>query len=195
LADEAVELPAIAARVELAGGPTDLITDRASRVGADDAAGRFSDRLDGLVSAALVAEQAGNRKDALVHLAEAFRLAAPTGWLAPFVEAGEPVRDLASKLPADVDAASARLRRDVLNAFGGHVAATAASQPLLVEALTERELAVLRRLPSSLSNQEIASLLFVSLNTVKTQIKSVYRKLGVSSRHEAIERARHLGLL
>ena len=54
---------------------------------------------------------------------------------------------------------------------------------------------MLRRLPSSLSNQEIAGLLYVSLNTVKTQIQSIYRKLGVNSRHEAIERARQLDLL
>ena len=65
----------------------------------------------------------------------------------------------------------------------------------LVEQLGERELMVLRRLPSSLSNQEIAGLLYVSLNTVKTHIQSIYRKLGVNSRHEAIERARQLDLL
>jgi LuxR family maltose regulon positive regulatory protein len=65
----------------------------------------------------------------------------------------------------------------------------------LVQPLTEREHAVLRRLRSSLSTVEIASELYVSHNTVKTQIQSVYRKLGVNSRHEAIERARELGLL
>jgi LuxR family transcriptional regulator, maltose regulon positive regulatory protein len=98
-------------------------------------------------------------------------------------------------LPTDIDGSAAQLHREVLAAFGQRSPTAAPSKPLLVEALSERELAVLRRLPSSLSNQEIASLLFVSLNTVKTQIKSIYRKLGVSSRHEAIERARHLGLL
>jgi LuxR family maltose regulon positive regulatory protein len=67
--------------------------------------------------------------------------------------------------------------------------------PVLVDPLTDRELTVLRRLPSSLSVAEIARELYVSLNTVKTQIQSVYRKLGVNARHEAIERARRLGLL
>jgi ATP/maltotriose-dependent transcriptional regulator MalT len=65
----------------------------------------------------------------------------------------------------------------------------------LVEPLTDRELAVLQRLPSSLSTAEIAKVSYVSLNTVKSQVRSVYRKLGVNSRHEAVERARHLGLL
>ena len=70
-----------------------------------------------------------------------------------------------------------------------------AGPPELVDPLTARELAVLRRLPSSLSTGEIARASFVSLNTVKTQVQSVYRKLGVNSRHAAVERARRLGLL
>jgi LuxR family maltose regulon positive regulatory protein len=86
------------------------------------------------------------------------------------------------------------LRKRVLDSFAGR-RSTDLTQFPLVEKLSERELAVLRRLPSSLSNQEIARLLYVSLNTVKTQIRSIYRKLGVNSRHEAIERARQLGLL
>jgi LuxR family transcriptional regulator, maltose regulon positive regulatory protein len=65
----------------------------------------------------------------------------------------------------------------------------------LVEQLSERELRVLELLPTHLANQEIAGELYVSLNTVKTHLKSVYRKLGVSSRSEAVATARTLGLL
>jgi LuxR family transcriptional regulator, maltose regulon positive regulatory protein len=65
----------------------------------------------------------------------------------------------------------------------------------LVEQLSERELRVLQLLPTHLSNQEIAGELYVSLNTVKTHLKSVYRKLGVSSRSEAVAVSRALGLL
>jgi LuxR family maltose regulon positive regulatory protein len=61
--------------------------------------------------------------------------------------------------------------------------------------LTDRELAVLRLLPSKLSLREIGSALYVSLNTVKSHSKGIYRKLGASSREEAVERARELGLV
>ncbi len=64
----------------------------------------------------------------------------------------------------------------------------------LVEELTERELAVLRYLPSRLSQREIASELYVSLNTVKTHCKAIYRKLGVDGRKAAVHAARQLGL-
>ncbi len=65
----------------------------------------------------------------------------------------------------------------------------------LVEELTDRELAVLRYLPSKLSQREIASELFVSLNTVKTHCKAIYRKLGVDGRKSAVQVARRHELL
>ena len=61
--------------------------------------------------------------------------------------------------------------------------------------LTERELAILRYLPTIMSNREIARQLYVSVNTVKTHLKQIYRKLGVASRRDAIARARELHLL
>ena len=65
----------------------------------------------------------------------------------------------------------------------------------LVEALTERETAVLRFLPTTLSQREIGSELFVSPNTVKTHCSAIYRKLDVTDRKAAVQRARSLGLL
>jgi LuxR family transcriptional regulator, maltose regulon positive regulatory protein len=61
--------------------------------------------------------------------------------------------------------------------------------------LSERELAVLRLLPTRLSQREIGASLYVSVNTVKTHTKSIFRKLGVSTRAEAVARARELGLV
>ena len=61
--------------------------------------------------------------------------------------------------------------------------------------LTLAELRVLRLLPSHFSLREIAARLHVSANTVKTQAHAVYRKLGVSSRSEAVARAREIGLV
>ena len=65
----------------------------------------------------------------------------------------------------------------------------------LVEPLTGRELSVLRLLPTSLTPREIASELYLSLNTIKTHSRAIYRKLGVQTRHEAIEEARRRKLL
>lgn len=67
--------------------------------------------------------------------------------------------------------------------------------PTIVEQLTERETAVLRYLPTPLSQREIAGELFVSANTVKTHCSAIYRKLAVSSRKGAVQAARDLGLL
>lgn len=61
--------------------------------------------------------------------------------------------------------------------------------------LSERELEVLRLLASRLSQREIAAELYVSFNTVKSHMRSVFRKLGVTSRADAVARARELGLL
>jgi LuxR family maltose regulon positive regulatory protein len=65
----------------------------------------------------------------------------------------------------------------------------------IVETLTERELAVLRHLPTMKSNREIAGEMYFSVNTVKTHLKSIYRKLGVNRRREAVEVARARSLL
>jgi ATP/maltotriose-dependent transcriptional regulator MalT len=61
--------------------------------------------------------------------------------------------------------------------------------------LSDRELAVLRLFPTDLTLREIGSQLFISYNTVKTHARSVYRKLGVSSREEAVTAARAAGKL
>ena len=74
-------------------------------------------------------------------------------------------------------------------------AAPRPAEPAAVADLTERELAVLRMLTGLASAREIADQLYVSHNTVKTQIRSIYRKLGVTTRAEAVARGRELGLL
>ncbi|MFI2380046.1 LuxR C-terminal-related transcriptional regulator [Streptomyces sp. NPDC018964] len=67
--------------------------------------------------------------------------------------------------------------------------------PPVVEELSGRERDVLRRLALAMSTEEIAADLYVSVNTVKTHLKNVYRKLSVNRRNEAVRRARELGLL
>jgi LuxR family transcriptional regulator, maltose regulon positive regulatory protein len=64
-----------------------------------------------------------------------------------------------------------------------------------VESLTTRELELLVELPSLRTADEIAASMYVSVNTVKTHLRGIYRKLGVSSRREAILLARRRGLI
>jgi LuxR family maltose regulon positive regulatory protein len=67
--------------------------------------------------------------------------------------------------------------------------------PSTGEPLTEREAAVLRLLPGDLSLPEIAAALFVSHNTVKTDTRTLYRKLSATTREGAVLNARAAGLL
>jgi LuxR family maltose regulon positive regulatory protein len=78
----------------------------------------------------------------------------------------------------------------------GHSTAPVARRPgLLVEELTDRELSILRMLAGSASQREIGAALFLSINTVKGYAKSLYRKLDVGTRQDAVQRARALKLI
>jgi len=68
------------------------------------------------------------------------------------------------------------------------------SAPLVVETLTVREAQVLGLLTEMCSTEEIASELFLSVNTVKTYVRGILRKLGVNRRVDAVRRGRELGL-
>jgi LuxR family maltose regulon positive regulatory protein len=74
------------------------------------------------------------------------------------------------------------------------VASPAIEAAFLIEPLSPQERRVLRLLTVGLSNAEIARELYVSINTIKTQVQSIYRKLNVHSRQEARDAARHLHL-
>ncbi len=99
-------------------------------------------------------------------------------------------RDLCRRLP-DSGILPGRIA-DVSRAIDSTVQA---GSELRADPLTTAELRVLACLPTHLSFQAMAEDLFVSRNTVKTQAISIYRKLGVSSRGDAVDRARELGLL
>lgn len=139
---------------------------------------------------AIAAEKQHRDGLALTHFTAAVELAQPEGIRRPFLQ-------LASRLAGPLH------RYQVLDgpntAFVveciGAAPADAHSPAGQVEHLTERELIVLKYLPTMLKAGEIADDLFVSVNTVKAHLRSMYRKLGVSNRREAVERARSQGLL
>jgi LuxR family transcriptional regulator, maltose regulon positive regulatory protein len=97
---------------------------------------------------------------------------------------GEPVSAFAVKR---LEQAEARLGRAGTR--------TAARSGALAEELTDRELSILRALQGTATQREIGSALFLSINTVKAYNKSLYRKLGVASRHDAVRAARDHGLI
>ena len=87
------------------------------------------------------------------------------------------------------------LAAELAASLDGRTATDGIAPAELLEALSDREAEVLRYLPTIMSNADIASELFVSVNTVKTHVKSIYRKLGATRRQDAVRRARQLRLL
>jgi LuxR family maltose regulon positive regulatory protein len=103
------------------------------------------------------------------------------------------VRDLLGSLPDPGDGFS-RLERTE-KALRLRVTSDRATASAPFWELSQRELDVLRLLPSRLSQREIAAELLVSFNTIRTHTRVIFQKLGVTSRAEAVARARELGLL
>ena len=131
---------------------------------------------------------------ALNPLHTAMRLAAEVGLVRLLIDEGPEVHHLLDALPADSE----------LDAFVSRVLDGARLRPAparrldgakLIEPMSEREKDVLRFLASRLTHGEISGHLYISVNTLKSHVKAIYRKLDASSRDEAVERARQLGLL
>jgi LuxR family maltose regulon positive regulatory protein len=142
---------------------------------------------------ALQALAAPTVDEALACLADGLALAEPEGYVRTFVDKGEPMAELVRKA-AGRGLAPGYARR-LLKAFTDSPIPGIPVGQLLIEPLSERELEVVARLAEGLTYREIAQVLFVSLNTVKTHLKSIYGKLGVHDRREAVARAEELDLV
>jgi len=154
--------------------------------------GRAGSLIEILILRALGNQARGDVRAALVPLERALALAEPEGYVRIFVDEGAPMAELLASAARQA-IAPAYVRR-LLAAFGSSEARPAAKQQL-VEPLSERELDVLRLLAGDLDGPDIARELVVSLNTVRSHTKSIYAKLGVNSRREAVRRAAELDLL
>jgi LuxR family maltose regulon positive regulatory protein len=120
--------------------------------------------------------RAGERHRARTTVAAAVRLAEPEALRRPFLEAPKAVRRL--------------LAEDA-----GRIRPEAISGEELIQPLTAKEREVLAHLSELLTTEEIADAMFVSVNTVRTHVRSILRKLSVSRRNEAVRRARALSLI
>jgi LuxR family transcriptional regulator, maltose regulon positive regulatory protein len=72
---------------------------------------------------------------------------------------------------------------------------TAQPAPIIIEPLSDREREVLRLVSAMLSTAEISTEMYISVNTVKSHLRSIYRKLSAARRGEAVRRARELKLI
>jgi LuxR family maltose regulon positive regulatory protein len=127
---------------------------------------------------------------ALAHVRRAVELGEPDGHLLVYIGGGPEITRLLRVL---ADREPSPFLEDLLAV--GDEKYPVVSSAALVEPLTDRESSVLRLLAGTLTNREIAGELYMSLNTLKTHLKNLYRKLQVGSRHDAVATARRLGIL
>ena len=159
-----------------------------------DVAGTCSvtDRIAALLTAVIARRRLSQASEAAELLSQALALAEPEDASGPFLAAGSPVRSALTVLITPSNRCAGFAAR-ILERFDGRLLRPASAHPARL--LTDSELAVLRFLPSHMTNQEIAEALFLSINTIKTHLSSVYRKLGVANRRQAIAQGRRLELL
>jgi LuxR family transcriptional regulator, maltose regulon positive regulatory protein len=143
----------------------------------------------------------GDTEGAISVLQDVVALARPGEVLRHFVDFGPPMQRLLVDLDRWTSPSDPYLAR-ILAAFPattGPLVAAAPSrreaEPRVVDALTWRELEILRLLDARMSNKEIARSLHISSETVKKHTGNIYQKLQVGSRREAVSRAHALGLL
>ncbi|HEY0815204.1 MAG TPA: LuxR C-terminal-related transcriptional regulator [Pseudonocardia sp.] len=151
-------------------------------------------RVDEAVLDAMLATAVGDERGALERIEDALAAAAPWTMRRPFLVETPHLRSLLQRR-IELGTVAPAFAVDLLERMSGSFDAAREAERARIDPLTERELTVLRYLASTLPNSEIAGELYVSVSTVKTHQRSLYRKLGVSGRREAVRRARHLQLL
>jgi LuxR family maltose regulon positive regulatory protein len=160
-------------------------------------AGAMGCVLEMLILQAMAYQARGEADEALTALGRALLFAEPEGYVRTFVDEGAPMGRLLWK--AAGCGISSRYASQLLAELATeHDDREQKADPLplwLGEPLSEREMDVLRLLPTHLSTPEMAKELIISVHTVRHHIKSIYRKLDVHTRMDAIGRAKRLGLL
>jgi LuxR family maltose regulon positive regulatory protein len=152
------------------------------------------ERTRALLAAAVAGRRLGEVARGAAQIGEALGLAEPEGDYRVFLDGGLAARDAVTVLVPPTSRYAGFAGR-VLERFDSAAPRLAGGAGRAGVRLTDSEAAVLRFLPSHMTNEEISEALFLSVNTVKTHLRSAYRKLGVRSRRDAIARGRSLGLL
>jgi LuxR family maltose regulon positive regulatory protein len=191
LSDHAIPL----ARLELALGEPDAALRAVAGFLADERESLMPvTRTEAWAIDAIARDAIHDEPSALRAIERALELAEPRGYRHAILRNGAPVRSLLRRRIASGTAHRA-FAGDLLSVLEQEPTERRSNGDPLLEPLSERELAVLRFLPTMMSNAEIAGEMFVSVNTVKTHLKHIYRKLDVSERRDAVRRGRELRLL
>lgn len=156
------------------------------------AEGRVGIQVETLALQAMAHWRRGQQVEAMTALERALRLAEPDSYVRLFADLGLPMARLLQE--ARSRAVLPDYVATLLAAFGPGLSPDPAERAL-PEPLTTRELEILELLAAGLTNREIAERLFISPQTVKKHAGSIYGKLGVGSRTQAVARARELDLL
>ncbi len=165
-------------------------------------AGRMGRVIEILLLEALAMREIGDSEQAILALTKCLTLAEPEGYVRVFLDEGQPMQMLLAQWLAHAGAGSLRdYASRLLSHFDAEPHVVTAAQDKvppagnLVEPLSQRELQVLHLMALGTTNQEIARQLVVAPGTVKAHTASIYRKLDVANRTEAVARARQLGIL
>jgi LuxR family maltose regulon positive regulatory protein len=182
--------------------------------------GRMGSVIEMLSLLAIAHQSQGRVDQSLSALERALSLAEPEGYMRMFLDLGQPMATLLRQAvshqiaPHYVSSLLTAFDQEVVSSYAAEKPPTRLPKPavqvpqhksgamgqmsaahLLPEPLTERELEVLGLLAAGLSNQEIADELIVALSTVRSHVKNIYGKLGVSNRVQAVVRAQELNLV
>ena len=154
-------------------------------------------RLDRWLVDARLGYSRGDQAQGRRSLQRALGLAEPEQLRLPFAMQAAWIRPVLRSDPHLAEAHRHLLEPGLIDPGRGPAELPAAGQaaPMIVEQLSGREREVLSLLSGMLSTAEVASELYISVNTVKTHLKSIYRKLAATHRGEAVRRARQLELL
>ncbi|MGE5224516.1 MAG: tetratricopeptide repeat protein [Omnitrophica WOR_2 bacterium] len=201
------------ARVQLVqGDPEEALGLLEHALQSAQAVGRLGNAAQIWVVKAIVLRILGELENSFAALSKALTFAEPEGYLRVFLDEGEPMRLLIIEFKSMIENQAGRMvstdqeisidyLNKILAAFQiASLPPTRKSsvdnqQSSIPDPLSERELEVLHLMAAGLSNRDIARRDVVSINTVKTQVKSIYGKLGAHTRADALTAARRLGLI
>ena len=152
-----------------------------------------------LLLRSLAYQEGGEPTSALADLQSALAIAAPRQYLRVFLDEAGALRTMVDRLDPErmhgsEAAPLARRLQQLMKRSDGQAHAVASTVPAMEE-LTRREVSILKRLESGLSNKEIAEAIFISEGTLKWHLHNIYGKLAVKNRSGALIRARALGVL
>jgi LuxR family maltose regulon positive regulatory protein len=184
------------------GKPDEAIVGLTRSLAAAETSGRLGTAIEMRILRSLALQRQGDIQKAEADLERALALAEPEGYVRVFLDEGQPMQMLLGQWLAHAGSGSLRdYAIRLLSQFDAEPHTITAAQEKrspadnLVEPLTQRELEVLHLMALGKTNQEIARQLIVSPGTVKAHTASIYRKLDVANRTEAVARARQLGIL